>query len=100
MADVKKEDSIFKEYVNHTVSYCERKDRIPKYMKVLDFIKSLSNRSFNEPQCPEGWCSFQEVVLSRMKLNESYFVEVYKLEGDMTFRFNYYKWINKHAGKE
>jgi hypothetical protein len=89
-----------REFLNQTVLFSEKKTKITKYIRILDFIKSLANRSFNEPQCPEGWCLFQEVTLSRMRQHESYFVEVYKPEGDMTFRFNYYKWISKNTSQE
>lgn len=50
--EFKKDEDMARYYANHTVTFLEKNAKIPKYIKILDFIKSLSNRTFNEPQCP------------------------------------------------
>ena len=67
MLELKKEESDSRQPPNHTVLVFDSKTKSARYIRILDFVKSLSNRSFTEPQCPEGWSMFQEVILSRMR---------------------------------
>lgn len=46
----------------------------PKLLRTLDLIKTLTNRSYADKRCPEGWVVVQEVIQFSPRHEEYYYV--------------------------